>query len=316
VAKKEFTSLNLTKSNHKELTGKIKAHLALIGGNLIYGLNYVVAKGIMPDYISPRGVIFWRVLVAFIFFNLYHLFWGKEKIEKKDLLRLAACGLFGVAINQIMFFEGLNLSTPINASILMTSTPIVTSIFALILIKEKLSILKVVGIILGTTGATTIILVGGQFSLDSDLFTGNLFLFLNAASFALYLVIAKPLLQKYKTMTVIRWVFNFGIIFALPFCIKPALETNYQQFDVRVWASMFYILFAVTILAYLLVSSSLKHVSPIVTSSYIYTQPFIASVVAVLIMHEPLTLIEIISAALIFSGVYFVSKQNKRLYRK
>ncbi|PKP34062.1 MAG: EamA/RhaT family transporter [Bacteroidetes bacterium HGW-Bacteroidetes-17] len=294
------------------MNNKVKAHLALIGGNLIYGLNYVVAKGIMPDYISPKGVIFWRVLIAFIFFNVYNLFWGKEKVDKKDLLRLAVCALFGVAINQIMFFEGLNLSTPINASILMTSTPIITTIFAFFLIKERPNLLKIVGIILGTSGATAIILMGGNFSLSSDLFVGNLFLFLNAVSFALYLVIAKPLLVKYKTMTVIRWVFNFGIIFALPFCIKPALEVNYQLFDFRVWASMFYILFAVTILAYLLVSSSLKHVSPIVTSSYIYTQPFIASVVSVFIMHEKLTLIEIISALLIFSGVYFVSRQKRK----
>jgi drug/metabolite transporter (DMT)-like permease len=295
------------------LTNKVKAHLALISGNIIYGLNYVIAKGIMPEYISPKGVIFWRVLGALIFFTIYNLFWAKEKVDKKDLLRLAACGLFGVAVNQILFFEGLNLSTPINASILMTSTPIITSIFAFFLIKERLTFMKAIGIILGTTGATAIILMGGNFSLSSDLFLGNLFLFLNAASFALYLVIAKPLLVKYKTMTVIRWVFIFGAIYALPLCAKPALEVNYQLFDFKAWASMFYIMFAVTILAYLLVSSSLKYVSPIVASSYIYTQPFIASVVAIFIMDDRLTLIEIISASLIFSGVYFVSKQKRKV---
>ena len=295
------------------MNNKVKAHLALIGGNLIYGLNYVVAKGIMPEYISPKGVIFWRVLGALIFFSVYNLFWGKEKVDKKDLFRLAVCGLFGVAINQIMFFEGLNLSTPINASILMTSSPIITAIFAFFLIKERLNFLKVIGIILGTTGAIAIILMGGDFSLSSDLFLGNLFLFLNASSFALYLVIAKPLLVKYKTMTVIRWVFIFGTLYAIPICIKPALEVNYHLFDFKAWASMFYIVIAVTILAYILVSSSLKYVSPIVTSSYIYTQPFIASVAAIFIMGEKLTLIEIISATLIFWGVYFVSKQKRKV---
>ncbi len=295
------------------MTNKVKAHLALITGNIIYGLNYVIAKGIMPEYISPKGVIFWRVLGALIFFTIYNLFWGKEKVDKKDLLRLAACGLFGVAINQILFFEGLNLSTPINASILMTSSPIITSIFAFFLIKERLTFMKAIGIILGTTGATAIILMGGNFSLSSDLFLGNLFLFLNAASFALYLVIAKPLLVKYKTMTVIRWVFIFGAIYALPICAKPALEVNYHSFDLKAWASMFYIMFAVTIVAYLLVSSSLKHVSPIVASSYIYTQPFIASVVAIFIIGDRLTLIEIVSASLIFAGVYFVSRQKRKV---
>ncbi len=294
------------------MSNKIKAHLALITGNIIYGLNYVIAKGIMPEYISPKGVIFWRVLGALIFFTIYNLFWGKEKVDKKDLLRLAACGLFGVAINQILFFEGLNLSTPINASILMTSGPIITSIFAFFLIRERLTFMKVTGIILGTSGAVMIILMNGNFSLSSDLFLGNLFLFLNAASFALYLVIAKPLMMKYKTMTVIRWVFIFGALYALPLCAKPALEVNYQLFDLKAWASMFFIVFAVTILAYLLVSSSLKHVSPIVTSSYIYTQPFIASIVAIFVMGERLTLIEISSASLIFLGVYFVSRQKRK----
>lgn len=294
------------------MTNRVKAHLSLISGNILYGLNYVVAKGLMPEYISPKGIIFWRITGAFVFFNIYHLIWGKEKMAKKDLLRLAACSLFGVAINQILFFEGLNLSTPINASILMTTGPILTSIFAFFIIRERLNLMKGIGIVLGTTGASIIILMAGQLSLSSDLFLGNLFLFINAASFSLYLVIAKPLFQKYSTMTVMRWIFIFGFIYAIPITLKPALEVNYAAFNLQAWASLFYIVFGVTILAYLLVSSSLKHVSPIVTSSYIYTQPFIASIISIFVMDERLTVIEIIAASLIFSGVYFVSRQKRK----
>jgi len=106
-----------------------KSHMALIGANLIYGLNYTIAKGIMPDYMSPRGIIFFRVLGAIIVFNLIHILFIKEKIERKDLLRFAACGLFGVAINQILFFEGLNLTTPIKASLIMTTGSLLIRFF-------------------------------------------------------------------------------------------------------------------------------------------------------------------------------------------
>ncbi len=101
----------------------ILAHLAVIGANIIYGINYVVAKGIMPDYLQPRVVILFRVAGAAIIFWLISRFYPKQEIRRKDFIRLAVCAFFGIAVNQIMFFEGLNLTTPINASIIMVSTP-------------------------------------------------------------------------------------------------------------------------------------------------------------------------------------------------
>lgn len=284
-----------------------KAHIGLIGANLLYGLNYVIAKGIMPDYMSPRGVIFLRVLGAVIVFNIIHLLFVKEKIERKDLKLFAACGLFGIAINQIFFFEGLNLTTPINASLIMTTGPIFVLVFSFFILKEKISLSKLLGIILGTTGASILILLGGKLAFNANTSTGNLLVFINCMSYALYLVLAKPVMVKYNPITVMKWVFNFGFIYILPFCIHPILSTNFEIIPTGIWLSIFYVVIGTTILAYLFNNYALRIVSPIVSGSYMYSQPAIAAIVSIVYLHEKLTLIKILAAVLIFAGLYFVS---------
>lgn len=286
---------------------QVKSHIALIGANLLYGLNYVIAKGIMPDFMSPRGIIFVRASLAFLVFNLIQILFVKEKIDRKDLLRFAALGLFGVAINQILFFEGLNLTTPINASIIITAGPIMVLVFSFFLLKEKINLTKLIGIILGTMGASILILVGGKFSLSSDTLIGNLLVFINISSYALFLVLAKPLMAKYKPLTVIRWVFNFGFLVVTPFCIQPFFQTNFGMIPTNIWLSIGFVALGPTILAYLLNMYALKFVSPIVNSSYIYSQPAIAALMSSIYLHEQITIVKVTAAALIFLGLYFVS---------
>lgn len=293
----------------------LKAHSALITANIIYGLNYVIAKGIMPDYMSPRAIIFLRISGALLVFWLIHQFFVKERIERKDVFRLALCGLFGVATNQILFFEGLNLSTPINASIIMTLSPILVLIFSFFLLKEKITLFRVIGISLGTIGAATIILSSGEFSFSSATFTGNILIIFNASAYSLYLVIAKPLLSKYKPLTIMKWVFTFGFIWSFPFCIGPITNTDFSSIPPNIWLSIFYVIIGTTIFAYLLLNYALKFVSPVVNSSYIYSQPIIASLVAIFYMNESLTLIESLAAILIFTGVYFVSIRKEKSLR-
>jgi len=286
--------------------------LALIGANVIFGLNYIIAKGIMPHYLDPRSIILLRVTIAVIFFWLFHRAFVKEKVEKRDLIKLSVCGLFGIAINQIFFFEGLNLSTPINSSIIVTSIPILVLIFSYLLLKVNITLYKIIGIACGTTGALVIILLQGSISFKSDTFTGNLFIIINSISYALYMVLLKPLLLKYKAITVIKWAFSFGLIFIIPFCIKPAISADWQSIPVNIWFSISFVVIGTTILTYLLNIYSLKYVNPIVTVSYIYLQPFIATVVALLLGKDTLTIQEVISAILIFSGVYFISIRKKK----
>jgi len=261
----------------------------------------------MPDFLQPRVIILFRVVGASIIFWLVANFLTKEKVERKDFPRLALSGLFGIAINQVMFFEGLNLTTPINASIIMVSTPILVLVLAHFLIGERISIQKVIGIALGASGASYLILLQGNISFSSNTFVGNLFVLINAASYAAFLVIVKPLMKKYSALTVMKWVFLFGTIYVIPFSINLAIKTDYSTIPLNIWLSISYVIIFTTIFAYFLNNYSLKTVSPTVNSAYIYLQPFLASVVAIYAGKDELSWTKVIAALLIFLGVYFAS---------
>jgi drug/metabolite transporter (DMT)-like permease len=285
----------------------LKAHLALIGANVIYGLNYSIAKDVMPAHILPFGFIFCRVLGALGLFWLVHSF-NYEKVEKKDFLLLAICGLFGVAANQLMFFYGLNITTPINAGIIMTSNPILVLIASAIILKNKITAIKIGGIFLGISGALLLLLFKTDFSFGSETITGDIFIFLNAMSYGIYLVIAVPLMKKYKPLTVIKWVFTFGFIFVLPFGIQQFTEIDWSTFTTDIWLKFGFVIIGTTFLAYLFNIYGLKKLSPSIVSTYIYLQPLLATSFAIWIGKDSLDWIKIVAALLIFSGVYLVSR--------
>ena len=290
---------------------RLLAHLALFAANLIYGINYTVAKEVMPDYIEPLGFILVRVTGAVILFWLCYALFYYEKVKKGDLLKLAICGLFGIAINQMLFFEGLNLTTPINAAVIMVTNPILVLLFGIFLATERFNTKKGIGVALGALGAIVLITNGSQVSMNNEHFWGNIMVFINASSYAVYLVMVKPLMQKYKPITVISWVFLFGILFVIPF--------GWSDFQAIEWATMpsgilwriAFVVIGTTFLAYLLNIYGLKNLNPSTVSTYIYLQPVLASIVAVIASSDSLDITKIGSSVLIFLGVYLVSHKTK-----
>ena len=297
------------------MINNILPHLALFLVNLIYALNYSIAKDVMPDYIGPSGFILLRVIGGSLLFFLTYIFFIKENVELKDIVRLLFCGLFGVAINQLFFFEGLNLTTPINAAIIMTVSPILVIIFSAIIIKEKITIRKLLGIFLGIVGAATLILKSGSISLDNTFFVGNVLIFINATSYSIYLVLVKTLMTKYNPITVMFYVFSFGLIFVLPFGLNELLEVNTQSFSKIIYLKVAFVVICTTFLAYLFNAFALKTLNPSVVSTYIYLQPVLASVVAIFLKSDSLDFIKILSALFIFSAVYLVSIPTKKTIR-
>lgn len=291
----------------------ITAHLALLGANLIYGVNYSVAKLIMPSYIEPFGFIFCRALGALLLFWALHLFVKSEKIERKDFLRLLICGAFGVAGNQLSFFYGLNITTPINAAIIMTCNPILVLIMSAIILKERISVMKITGIFLGLVGAAGLILFNRELTISESTILGDLFIFINASSYAIYLVLVKPLMKKYQPITVIKWVFLFGFIFVFPFGFNQFNDINWQTFETTTWLVFLFVIVATTFLAYLFNIYALKIVNPSVVSIYIYSQPVVATIVALIIGQDQLSLLKIVAALLIFTGVFLVSRKPKKV---
>ncbi len=295
-----------------------KAHFALLGANIIYGANYLIAKGVMPAKINPSAFVFLRILGAGILFWFIKRYL-KEKIERKDYTRLILGGILGVAANQLLFFHGLNLTSPIDASIIITAVPVMVLIFGTFLLKEKITRNKLLGIIIGGIGAVLLIWYGNKTEGTSSVL-GNLFVFINACCYALYLVLIKPLMKKYNPITIISWVFLFGFIFMFPFGIQDVLTTNFNAFTLNTVLSVIYVVVGTTFLAYLFNIYALTHVSPSVTGSYIYLQPAITfimvSIYAFAFDHkeyaEDINFIKIASFFLVVAGVYLVSKSSKK----
>ena len=299
------------------LTNTHKAHLALLGANVIYGANYLIAKGIMPNKIGPSAFVFIRLFCGVILFWIIKFF-IKERIAKKDMLRLALCGLLGAAANQLLFFNGLNLTSPIDASIIITSIPVMVLIFSAFILKEKITLNKLLGITIGGIGAILLIWYGNTAEGTSS-FLGNLLVFLNACCYGLYLVIVKPLMKKYNSITLISWVFLFGFVFMFPFGISDLLSTDFSSFDLNTYLVITFVVIFTTFFAYLFNIYALNYVSPSVNSSYVYLQPAVSfimvSIYAYVLMHDEyaqdINLIKILSCLLVVSGVYLISRKAK-----
>lgn len=289
-----------------------KAHLALFITALIYGANYTIAKDVMVnEYIQPSGFVLLRVIAGVFLFSFFHATFIKEKIERKDIFRLIVCGICGVATNQLMFFEGLKLTSQINASLIMTTTPILVLITSSIIIKEKITLQKLFGIALGLSGAILLILYGKKFAYHKSGMLGDALIFINATSYGLYLVLVRKLMRKYHPITVVKWIFIFGIIFVAPFGANDLIQVQWNTFTQGTWLAIAYVLICTTFLTYLFNAFALKIVNPSVVSIYIYLQPLLATLIALLLAKDVLTIWKVIAGILIFLGVFFVSKPQK-----
>lgn len=286
-----------------------KVHLTLLTVNLIYGANYTIAKEVMPAYIKPYGFVLLRAACATALFFIIHRMWFREKVDRKDFPRLLLCGFFGVALNQLLFLKGLDLTTPINASLMMITAPISVLLIAVVMKIEKLTVSKLSGVLLAALGAFVVIYQGKHYSAGSASFWGDIYVLINASSYAVFLVLVKPLMSKYNPFTTILWVFTFGLLFVIPAGWSEFTEIHWQMpFSAMLCAA--YVVVGATFFAYLLNVSALNKVDPSLVGIYIYSQPVIASVIALAFGKDQLNWGKILAAILIFLGVYLVSKKD------
>jgi drug/metabolite transporter (DMT)-like permease len=289
---------------------KTWAHISLLTANIIYGLNYSIAKAVMPDYIKPLALVSLRSIMAAALFWITSLFMPKEKVNNKDLLYLLGCSFFGVVINQILFLAGLNLTSPINSSIIISTNPIFAFVFAALILKENITFLKGSGLAIGFIGVMLLILQNGSPDIASATFLGDVYTLINTISWAFYTVIIKRMLEKYHPITVMKWTFFFGMFTTIP--------AGYQQWSTMDWSAIplnaylgigFVVVFA-TYLGYLLLAFGLRRLSPTIVSTYTYINPVIAAYLATLLGQDHISLVMVISALLIFAGVFVVSIQK------
>ena len=302
---RSFPSLPLVKTNWP-------AHLALFAVAVIYGANYSIAKVVLAgDYIGPLGFILARVLTATALFWMTGLWRPTPAIPRKDMGRLVLCGLFGVASNQLLFFSGLDRTTPIHASLIMVLTPVLVLLLSALIERRGIRKERAFGVVLAGIGAIILILQGRHQGLSDGDVLGDLMVAGNATSYALYLILVRPLMAKYQPNLVLKWVFLFGTFFVMFFGWPQALEARWEDFTPLIILCFVYVLIFTTFFAYGLNAFALQRVAPVTVSAYIYLQPLIAAFIALLIGQETLTMPKILSAVLIFMGVYLVSIERK-----
>ncbi|SDG49113.1 DMT family transporter [Psychroflexus sediminis] len=295
------------------MSKRVLALLAALVATSIFGINHTLAKGLMPVYVQPFGFIVIRVLGAGILFWFVSLFIKNEKIKPEHWPRLLLSAVFGMVINMLFFFKGLSLSTPINSSVIVTITPILVFILSAVLIREKITILKGSGAILGLFGGLTLILFGVQQKLGApNIPLGNTLLLINALSYGMFLIVAKPLTKTYHPITLMRWLFLTAILINLPIGWAEFQAVDWVNMPFSALWRIGFVVLGTTFTTYLLNIFALKHLSASTIGVFTYLQPVIAIAFAIISGADQLNFLKIVASILVFLGVFMVSKNPAR----
>lgn len=278
--------------------------------SIIYGVTFTIAKDVMPKYVQPFGFITMRVGGSVLLFWLISFFGPKEKIAREDFPRIIAAALFGVALNMLTFFKGLSYTSPIMGAVLMVTTPMIVLILSAIIMKERMKKRKMVGIILGLAGTVTLILYGKSVVNAPNATLGNLLVFINAISYGFYLILVKKLMDKYNAFTFVKWIYTFGFLMVLPFGWNEFHAIDWVNLPTAIYWKIGFVVVFSTFLTYLLNLISMRELKPTTVAVFIYLQPLFATIFAVSLGKDELSLVKLLSAVLIFAGVYLVTQKR------
>lgn len=288
--------------------------LALIAtsiATLIYGVTFTIAKEVMPMYVKPFGFILLRVGGAAIVFWFIGMFVKSKPIEKRDYKHIALAAFFGVGLNMLTFFKGLSYTSPISGAVMMVTTPILVLIFSSFLLKEKLQLYRIIGVVTGLVGAIVLIVYGNQSEvIGTNAMLGNFLVFINAASYAMYLVVAKKLIAKYNPIVFVKWLYLFGLCYVLPFGLPELVEVHWQTMPINIYLKAGFVVLFTTCVTYLFNLFALSKLKPTTVSVFIYLQPVIATIYALFVGSDQLNIIKLLATLLIFVGVFLVTKQT------
>lgn len=277
---------------------------------VIYGLTFTFANDVIDNgHIKPYGFILLRIIGATILFWILSLFTPTEKIDRKDYFKFFIASIFGIALNMLTFFKGLEFTTPIHASVIMTVVPIVVLVLSAVFLKERITHLKFIGILLGFSGAIVLSIYGRSTQVGDNILLGNTLVFINAVSYSIYLILIKKITDKYHPFTFIRWLFLFGLFMVLPFGYEELAEVTWITFSPYIIFSVAFVILGATFATYLLNPLALRHLKASTVSTFLYIQPVIAGIFAIIMGSDTINGIKLLAALLIFTGVYLVTKK-------
>ena len=293
------------------ISKSLSAHIALIFCNIVWACDYPFYNLVLGRYISPMAMVSASLVIAALL-SLVPMFWEKpEKIDANDRLKIfGAAMLIGVARKLCMMF-GLAQTSPIDGSIISTSTPLIVLFLSVIVGIEQLSKRKVIGLLMGMAGAIAIIVSSNHSSHDSSSTEGNLLILTSACVSAAYMVWFKRLVGKYRITTLLRWIYCSSAIVMLPIGAHDIITTDFAAMDTGIVLASLFVLIVPTYLPNLLLNYSLKFVSPTTTSIYSYIQPVVAIILAVAMGLDKPHIDTLFFAVVIFIGVGLVVSGNR-----
>ncbi len=294
----------------------IKAHLALFVAGSMWGLMSPVGKSAMDAGISSLSLASMRMTGAAVCFWVASLFAPKEKVSRRDLLLLLFAALLSIVFNQGLFIFGLSLTSPVDATIITTSLPIITMILAALFLKEPLTTMKITGVVMGAVGALMLVLSNHSATRVEGSIWGDLMCLTAQISFACYLTIFKGLISRYHVVTLMKWMFLYASICFIPFASEDLSDMVLQTFPVHVWLQVGYVILFGTFFAYILILVGQKTLRPTIVSMYNYVQPVVGAGVSVLIGMSTFGWKKAFASALIFAGVYVVTQSKSRKQTK
>jgi len=294
-----------------------RAHIGVLFTNFFFALNLSLVQSISPDPLGPYGLNLFRVGGCLLLF--WTITWitrptDEKPIQGKDWWRLFTCGMTGVFLNQTLFIKGLTMTSTIHAALLMLSTPLVITGMAVFFIGERLRWTQALGLAMGLSGATLLIM--DRTNMGEDSLFGDGLIVLNAISYAVYFILVKPLMQRYPPRQVIRWVFTFGAVGTIPLGIQHATDLSHIGMNGQQILALVTVVFCGTYLAYSFNIRAIQVLGASIAGSYIYLQPVFAALISILFLDEHFTVGKIIAAAMIFVGVYLSSRKRVEELRR
>jgi drug/metabolite transporter (DMT)-like permease len=294
------------------VSNRTLAIIAAFFATLIYGLNHTIAKEVMPTYVQPFGFIFLRVSGAAVLFWIIAPFAPKQKIDRSDWWRIIVCAIMGMVINMLAFFKGLQLSTPINSAVLVTITPIIVVVLSALFIKEKITLTKGLGVLLGLIGAVTLILFGAEIRSDApNIPLGNFLFVVNATFYGSYLILVKKLIEKYHPLVLLKWLFTIAVFVNFPLTFPEVLVIEWSDLPLNIIGAIIFVVLGTTFGTYLLNAFALTQLKASTIGAFVYMQPLVGVLFALFAGKDQLTGIKLLAMTLVLLGVYLASKKIK-----
>lgn len=298
-------------------TAKMKGHVAMLAANSMWGLMAPLAKFVMiGGAVSSLVMTDLRVFGAMILFWIFSFFQKPEHVGHKDLMKLFVASLLAIVFNQGSYIFGVGMTSPVDASIITTSMPLIAMILAAIFLKEPITGKKILGIAVGASGALLLILGSSQASgttvKGDNPLLGDVFVLLAQCSYAFYFVLFKNFVTKYSAVTVMKWMFTYAFICLLPFSYSSLLATDWLALDGARIASILFVVVGATFLSYILIIVGQKNLRPTVAGMYNYIQPLVATIVAICWGMDSFNLTKMLSVVMIFGGVWLVTSSRSR----